>query len=66
MVAVVAGLALLWHLALPFLAKPGHLQVVSDPPGATVHIPGQPDTTTPAEYPRLRIGTYRVTVSAPG
>jgi hypothetical protein len=40
--------------------------VTSDPAGAKVHISGQADTTTPAEFPRLRIGNYRVTVSAPG
>jgi serine/threonine protein kinase len=64
--AVMAVLALALHFIWPLFAKPGSLHVTSDPSGATVHISGQPDATTPADFPSLRIGKYKVTLSAPG
>ncbi len=44
-------LALLLHFMWPLLAKPGSLKVTSVPSGATVQIKGQPDATTPANFP---------------
>jgi serine/threonine protein kinase len=57
----------LWAFVLwPFIATPGDLFVDSDPLGATVHISGQTDRITPAEFKPLRIGRYHVTVSETG
>ena len=64
--AILLVLAVALHFIWPMFAKPGSLHVTSDPDGATVHIPGQPDATTPADFPALKIGKYNVTVSAPG
>jgi serine/threonine protein kinase len=64
--AAMAVLAIALHFMWPLFAKPGSLHVTSDPTGATVQIKGQPDATTPADFPTLRIGKYQVTVSAPG
>lgn len=59
-------LALAWHFVWPFFAKPGSLAVTSDPSNAQVHIWGQTDQPTPAQFPQLRPGHYQVTISAPG
>jgi serine/threonine protein kinase len=64
--AAMAVLAIALHFMWPLFAKPGSLHVTSDPAGATVQIKGQPDATTPADFPTLRIGKYNVTFSAPG
>jgi hypothetical protein len=57
----------IWSWVLwPFIATPGELFVTSDPSGATVHISGQPDRVTPADFGKLRIGRYHVTVSETG
>jgi serine/threonine protein kinase len=66
---VVVGLLgwALWSFVLwPFIATPGELFVTSDPVGATVHISGQTDRVTPADFTPLRIGRYHVTVSETG
>ena len=66
---VAAGLLgwALWAFVLwPYFATPGELMVTSDPPGATVHIPGQEDRLTPADFKPIRVGRYHVTVSDPG
>jgi serine/threonine protein kinase len=67
----VVGVALLgwviWSFVLwPFIATPGELFVTSDPVGATVHISGQNDRVTPADFAPLRIGTYHVNISELG
>jgi serine/threonine protein kinase len=59
-------LLLAWHLLQPFLATPGSLVVAADPPSATVKISGQHAQPVPAQFPKLRIGRYQVTVSSPG
>ncbi|MCE0521323.1 MAG: protein kinase [Methylacidiphilales bacterium] len=57
----------LWSFVLrPFFATPGELFVSSDPTGATVHIPGQMDQVTTADFNPLRIGRYHVTISETG
>ena len=65
---VVVALAgwLLWSFVLwPLIATPGELFVTSDPPDATVHISGQKDMITPADF-HLHIGRHKITVSATG
>jgi len=67
----VAGLALVgwltWSFILwPFIATPGELLVTSNPLGATVHISGQTDQVTPADFSHIRIGTYKITISEEG
>jgi serine/threonine protein kinase len=58
---------MLWAFVLwPYFATPGELDVDSDPSGATVHVPGQPDTVTPHVFKPLRVGKYHVTFSAVG
>jgi hypothetical protein len=64
--AALLVLAIAFHFAWPLFAKPGSLRVTSDPPQATVHISGRPDATTPADFPTLRVGKHKVTVSALG
>ena len=54
------------HLAHSLFAKPGSLEVTANPPTATVHISGYPDTPVPAQFDKLHPGTYQVTISAPG
>jgi hypothetical protein len=57
----------LWEFVLwPFIATPGSLFVTSDPPGATVHLSGQADRVTPAQFDKIRIGHYKVTISTLG
>jgi predicted Ser/Thr protein kinase len=57
----------LWHfLVWPFVATPGDIRLSSDPSNATVQLSGQPDRVTPAFYPHLRIGVYRMVVSKQG
>lgn len=66
---VAAGLLgwAIWSFVLwPFIATPGELFVTSDPAGATVHISGQTDRVTPADFTPLRIGRYHVTISETG
>jgi serine/threonine protein kinase len=66
---VLAGLLCwaLWAFVLwSYFATPGELLVTSDPAGATVHIPGQQDRLTPADFKPLRVGSYRLTVSDTG
>jgi hypothetical protein len=65
-VAAVLVLAIALHFVWPLFAKPGSLHVDSNPPGATVHISGQLDAKTPADFPSLRVGKHKVTISAPG
>jgi serine/threonine protein kinase len=58
---------LIWAFILwPFIATPGELSVSSNPSGATVHISGQDDQVTPADFPKLRIGRYHVTITTAG
>ena len=65
--AVVLAGWLIWSFLLwPFIATPGELFVVTQTPGATVHIPGQTDRATPADFTPLRIGRYHVTLSQTG
>ncbi|MCE0499004.1 MAG: protein kinase [Methylacidiphilales bacterium] len=57
----------LWSFVLwPFIATKGELFVTSDPSGATVHIWGQKDQVTPADFQALWLGRYHVTVSETG
>ena len=57
----------LWNLVLwPLIATPGELLVTSTPLGATVHVSGQQDKITPADFSHLHIGHYHVTVSETG
>jgi len=57
----------LWSFVLwPFIATPGELLVSTDPVGATVHISGQTDRVTPADFTPLRIGSYHITISETG
>jgi serine/threonine protein kinase len=44
----------------------GSLVVDSNPPGATVHIEGLPAQATPADFAKLRAGSYHVLISASG
>ena len=59
-------LALALHFLHPFFAAPGSLVVDATPSTAVVKISGQTERPVPASFPSLRIGNYRVTVSAPG
>ena len=58
-----AGWALWSFVIWPYVATPGELDVNSDPAGATIQVPGQPDALTPHIYKPLRVGRYRVTIS---
>ncbi len=61
------ALVVAWHLVFwPELAPRGELSIATSPPGATVHIPGQPDAVTPVTISGLRIGSYALTISAEG
>ena len=69
-VGVLVGILLLgllgWHLARPFFMTPGSVTIAATPVTAMVHIPGQQDQTIPATFSKLKVGTYEVTISAPG
>jgi TonB family protein len=47
-------------------AATGAAEIVSDPPGATVHIDGAPAGQTPYADLRLKVGTHRVEVTKDG
>jgi serine/threonine protein kinase len=65
--AFIAVGAVAWQWVIwPFLATPGEVVLTSNPPGATVHLAGRPDQTTPATFSSLRIGQYRMEVSKDG
>lgn len=58
---------LLWAFVLwPFIATPGTVTVQSAPAGATVHLSGQTDRTTPAVFDKVRVGHYTAFVSLAG
>jgi serine/threonine protein kinase len=58
---------LLWAFVLwPFIATPGTVTVQSSPAGATVHLSGQADRTTPAVFDKVRVGHYTAIVSLAG
>ena len=58
---------LLWSFVLwPFIATPGTVTVQSAPTGATVHLSGQEDRTTPAVFDKVRVGHYTAIVSLAG
>ena len=65
-----AGVVLLgvigWHVIHPFFMTPGSVTISATPPTAMVHISGQTDQAVPAQFPKLKVGTYSVTISAPG
>jgi predicted Ser/Thr protein kinase len=63
---VLAGVPLWNWLAKPYLATPGSVAVDSQPTGATVHLAGQSDQVTPALFPHLRIGSYRIILAKEG
>ena len=60
------GLGVAWHFLQPLFVTPGSLVVNADPSTATVKISGQAPQPVPASFPRLRVGSYQVTISAPG
>jgi hypothetical protein len=64
--AALAGWLVWSFLLWPYVATPGELFVTTQNPGATVHIPGQTDRVTPADFTPLRIGHYHVTISQTG
>jgi serine/threonine protein kinase len=67
LIALGAGGWALWSFVLwPFIATPGELLVTSTPVGATVHVSGQQDRVTPADFSHLRIGHYHVTIAESG
>jgi serine/threonine protein kinase len=65
-----AGVVLLgvigWHVVHPFFMTPGSVTIAATPTTAMVHISGQTDQAVPAQFPKLKVGTYSVTISAPG